>query len=292
MNVSGADHNLNLVKLRKKGYDSVFAPRGSKTSNGVMNDEFVIYDPDQAIVEYIVHYSLGSSTTPTLPAMMPRSSTTQVSKKEVFTKVALRSIKYTDPLFMAALHAEGHFYKMTSKSIQQKTVKSVTVIQNSKLLNAFDAKKKEFKKNKIPSDPIYAHHGTVDSPTIMDNILKDNFDMKFAKRQAHGPGHYFSEYSDVSLNYGPGLIFCQLLSGKEFQGGSQTWPGYHSKVTRYYGGLCDPAFIAGCAASQHRTFSDGDREGLGSNPASLCHSPRVITQHFCTITSIILIKFT
>ena len=50
----------------------------------------------------------------------------------------------------------------------------------------------------------------------MENILKDNFDMRFARRQVHGPGHYF--IPDISLSYGSGLIFCQLLSDREFQG--------------------------------------------------------------------------
>ena len=64
----------------------------------------------------------------------------------------------------------------------------------------------------------------------MDNILQNNFDMKYAKRQAHGQGHYFSEFPDVSLGYGPGLIFCQLLSGKEYNGTGLSWPGFNSKV--------------------------------------------------------------
>ena len=48
MNVAGANTGLNLQELRNKGYDSTFAPRNSKQTNGVMNDEFIIYDPDQA----------------------------------------------------------------------------------------------------------------------------------------------------------------------------------------------------------------------------------------------------
>merc|ERR1712183_389227 len=90
MNVSGADKTLDLNKLRTRGFDSVFAPRNSTHSNGVMNDEFIIYDPTQAKVEYIVHYSLGSNS-PTLPATMSASSPSPVFKEVKFTKQDLRS---------------------------------------------------------------------------------------------------------------------------------------------------------------------------------------------------------
>ncbi len=50
--VRAADPSLNLEKLRKEGYDSVFAPRGS----AVQNDEFVVFDPHQALPRYIIHY--------------------------------------------------------------------------------------------------------------------------------------------------------------------------------------------------------------------------------------------
>jgi len=47
---------LTLEKIRQEGFDSVFAPRDTHTSGGVFNDEFVIYDPDQALPKYIIHY--------------------------------------------------------------------------------------------------------------------------------------------------------------------------------------------------------------------------------------------
>jgi hypothetical protein len=58
MTVQGADRNLNLQSLKSKGFDSVLAPRNSQLTNGVRNDEYIIYDPDQAKVECIVHYQL------------------------------------------------------------------------------------------------------------------------------------------------------------------------------------------------------------------------------------------
>ena len=113
-------------------------------------------------------------------------------------------------------------------------MKSITVIQIPKLQAAFENKRKNFLAEGIPADYIYAFHGTKNDPTVMDNILQNNFDMNYAKRQAHGPGHYFSEFPDVSLGYGPGLIFCQLLSGKEYNGSNHSWTGFNSKVTPKY----------------------------------------------------------
>ena len=49
MNVERANNTLDGKFIKKKGFDSVYAPRGTKARGGVDNDEFVIYDPDQAL---------------------------------------------------------------------------------------------------------------------------------------------------------------------------------------------------------------------------------------------------
>lgn len=51
-----ADFSLTLAKIRAEGFDSVLAPRNSVASGGVLNDEYIIYDPDQALPRYIIHY--------------------------------------------------------------------------------------------------------------------------------------------------------------------------------------------------------------------------------------------
>ena len=44
-------------KTRQKNNSSSYCiSRNSASTNGVMNDEFVIYDKNQAKVEYIVYY--------------------------------------------------------------------------------------------------------------------------------------------------------------------------------------------------------------------------------------------
>ena len=49
MNVEKANNTLDGKYIRDREFDSVYAPRGTKASGGVDNDEFVIYDPDQAL---------------------------------------------------------------------------------------------------------------------------------------------------------------------------------------------------------------------------------------------------
>jgi len=55
-----AEQSLTLEKIRQEGFDSVFVPRDTHARRGVFNDEFVIYDPDQALPKYIIHYSLNN----------------------------------------------------------------------------------------------------------------------------------------------------------------------------------------------------------------------------------------
>ena len=46
-----ADQNMNLQRLKAKEYDSVFAGTG-----GVLNDEFVVFRPEQVLPRYVVYY--------------------------------------------------------------------------------------------------------------------------------------------------------------------------------------------------------------------------------------------
>lgn len=79
--VQTSDNNLSLDTIRHEGYDSVYAPRDTKRLGGVMHDEFVIFDPDQALPRYIVYYTLDDDQdglrpfvrVPTLPRTVKRS---------------------------------------------------------------------------------------------------------------------------------------------------------------------------------------------------------------------------
>ena len=107
-------------------------------------------------------------------------------------------------------------------------IKSINIVYNRVLEDTFTAKKQEFKQFRIKDDEIFAFHGT--AIENVDNILKENLQLRYARRQAYGPGNYFSEFPDISLGYGQGLILFRVLPGVEYSGSSLDIPaGSNSK---------------------------------------------------------------
>ena len=88
----------------------MFAPRGTKESGGVLNDEFVVFDPSQAFVQYVIHY--GSSSAVHSNVM------TGANAAQAFRKVLMkpgRAVVFNDPLDSSYRYAEGHFLRMMNK---------------------------------------------------------------------------------------------------------------------------------------------------------------------------------
>ena len=235
-----ADSTLNKQKLRSERCDSVFAPRGTD----VKNDEFVIFDPDQALPQYIIHFS---STNNILPPS-PKTLTPQPFLKR--NVMASREVNFQDPFEMYCSFAESHFRRMAvaSKpplSQQQATISSIDIVINKDLERKFEATKLLFKHLGIPDKEILAYHGT--DKNNIDSILKNNLQLSCARRQRYGTGNYFSEFPSISLHYGDGLLLCRILPGKEFvDATSSNIPvGYHSKKVL----LSNQPAIAGAAAN-------------------------------------------
>ena len=139
----------------------------------------------------------------------------------------LRSINFNDPNENMYRFAAGHFYETQRPG----SIESMDIVSNPKLKAAFEEKQREFERRKIPHLPIFAYHGT--NASSIDSILQTNFDITKAKRQAHGPGNYFSEYPATALTYSNDqrtLIFCQILPGRQYKGPLMTWPDYDSKL--------------------------------------------------------------
>jgi hypothetical protein len=106
--VHSADTKLSLKKIRDEGFDSVFAPRNSKATGGVLNDEFVIYDPDQAIPRYIIHFT--NSRTVSGPA--PLRSVVAGQPFVVREMQAARVIDTTCPFEACYARASGYFHQV------------------------------------------------------------------------------------------------------------------------------------------------------------------------------------
>ncbi|XP_048576294.1 uncharacterized protein LOC5506123 [Nematostella vectensis] len=215
MIVRKADRNMDKAKLRKGRYDSVYAPRGSD----VMNDEFVIFDPAQALPQYIVHYS----TTGLPPPQQLAAAGQPFIKKNMKPS---RTVDPNDPFENFYNLAAQHYL---SKCQTKKEIESIDVVINNQLLQKFEAKQKEFKSKGIPDGEILAYHGT--RSVNIDSILRNNLDIKFAQRQAYGRGNYFSEFPEISMGYGDGLLLCRVLPGREWvdSSGRDILQGYNSK---------------------------------------------------------------
>ena len=144
--VDKADKSLTGPKLRREGYDSVFAPRGTKESGGVLNDEFVVFEPSQAFVQYVIHYD-------SLPFGLPNIMTTASSPIKAFRKVLMkpgRTVDLKDPLEASYRFAEGHFHRMMLKystgrrQNTQMGISAITVVVNPTLAAKFEEKQKRF----------------------------------------------------------------------------------------------------------------------------------------------------
>ena len=222
--VNRADRTLNKQKLRSHGYDSVYAPRGT----AVMNDEFVIFDPDQALPQYIIHFSDTKNVLPPPPTAPPNQT--------FFVKniQPTRTVNFQDPFEMQYCYAESHFRRMAAKSTpplgpHEATITSIDVVVNKDLERKFEATRQLFRSRRIPDQEILAYHGTASANIA--SIVKTNLQLSYARRQAYGRGNYFSEFPRVSLAYGDGLLLCRVLPGKEYvdSGGGNIPPGYNSK---------------------------------------------------------------
>jgi hypothetical protein len=114
-------------------------------------------------------------------------------------------------------------------NLQPATISSIDIVINKKLEIKFEATKRLFKLLNIPDNEILAYHGTASAN--IDNILQNNLQVSYARRQAYGRGNYFSEFPAISLGYGDGLLLCRILPGKEFVDSSNCdiRLGYNSK---------------------------------------------------------------
>ena len=218
--VDRACRDMTYKKLRKEGYDSLFAKRGTKQTGGVLNDEFVVFNAKQAIPRYIVHYEKMDCTGLTNNVDMVPAGQTMV-KHTILPPKRARSF---DPLEMHFCLAESHFSRLMAKKNKHHEVQSVDLYLNPPLMRKFELKQAEME-GKYPGQneckPILAFHGT--KLANIDSIVRKNFDLsKLASnsgnRGYYGAGIYFSEFPEVSIEYGETgkLLLCKVLPGKSY----------------------------------------------------------------------------
>ena len=237
LNLKKSDKTMNIQKLRQKGYDSIYAPRHT----AVQNDEYVVFNPDQALPIYIIHYDYNK---------VPVLQATQIlsTNKQNITRINVQPSRNQNPADAKQanfMKVEAIFYRLQNIYQQQyrcgynpKRIKSVDFIlypDRYPIKARFDAKKQKLEAMKL-AEEIYAFHGT--SSQNVDSILATNLDPGRASAHGlrYGRGCYFSEFPDFSLSYGDGLILFRVLPGREYlnESSNSDWAtkGYHSKKVR------------------------------------------------------------
>jgi len=200
-----AKNDLTPQKVKQMGFDSVYAPPYSS----VQNDEFIVYDPRQALPSYIIHFVKGSVNN--LMTKLPSSSSFKVTNVK-----PKRTMNETDPYEAQFMIAESRFHRLQTNTRHR--IVSIDIVENPSLEAKFQQKRDEFKRAGIPpegSDPILAFHGT--KLENINPILRNNFDLAKFKVGVHGFGIYFSEQPEVSTGYASNcnsMILCKILQGR------------------------------------------------------------------------------
>ena len=228
---------MTSKKLSDEGYDSLFAKRGTKETGGVLYDEFVVFNPKQAIPRYVIHYDKMDFTgliSNVGKALMPTGQ--KMVKHSILPPKRDRTF---DALEVHFALAESQFLRMMARSNMQYEVVSVDYYLNPILMTKYEAMQAKLEA-KYPggneSKTVYAFHGT--KLENIANIVEENFDLsKLASSSGdkgfYGAGIYFSEFPEVSIGYGGKLLLCKVLPGKSFDCLSQMLgqalkPGYDS----------------------------------------------------------------
>ena len=135
--VPNAWNNASLKKLRKKQCDSIFAPRGTKGTGGVLYDEYIVFNPDQAFPKYIIHYTTSKLNLNVSFNNLNFSN----GKKEI---QPTRSIDVNNELDVHFSMVESRFHRYMGISHNYHVTK-VELFEHYKLKEQFEKKHLEFK---------------------------------------------------------------------------------------------------------------------------------------------------
>ena len=235
---------MDAKKLKNMGYDSLFAPRDTKGTGGVLYDEYVVFNPDQVFPRYIISYTVNKFQPAVVPNAVPFGQTYAMGKKTIQSK---RGTNIDDPLESHFAFVESRFLRMLNRSNPKPVAQNnplrmmggaggqgagnyeITHVEfyiNPRLEQNFNAKKlqieRTYGKAAVESEAIYGFHGTKND-NIVDNIMNNNF--KPSSRGKFGAGVYFSEQPSYTFGYGgqKHLIMARILPGKtlecQFTGG-------------------------------------------------------------------------
>ncbi len=171
-----------------------------------------------------------------------------------------------------------------------KNISSIDYIFNEKQEQLFEQKKIEMLNSGSPAQELLLFHGT--QHENVTSILRSNFRLDLCRRQAHGPGIYFSELPSTSLSYGPALILCRVLTGRVQKQGSHGtgysyskfdpthYDSYEADYKDHQSGVADihvvahPSQVLPYCVYHFEQKTNGRRQSSGSMaPRGIGHNP-------------------
>ena len=237
LTVESAQNDMTSTKLQKLGYDSLYAKRGTKSTQGVLYDEFVVHNSYQAIPRYIIHFQTQKyENVANVDSLQKQAVAARSVDKHIITPK--REVDLNDPKDVHYRIAEVQFLRLIQRRGYTLRITSIDYWINPNLVAKFKRQEKKMQAKYgrgKESKAVLAFHGT--QPYNVEQIMKENFRLDKIKRTAYGHGIYFSEFPDVSIGYGSGLILCNILPGKSYccdQGlqNNRIQPGYDSNIVR------------------------------------------------------------
>jgi len=216
--VDKATPRMDAKELKKMGYDSLYAPRDTKGTGGVLFDEYVVFNPDQVFPHYIISFTVNKFKPAVIPNAVPFGQTYATGKKTIQSK---RGTDINDPLESHFAFVESRFLRMLNRSghAGKHEITHIEFYMNPRLEANFKARKLQLKQKygkTAESEAVYGFHGTK-SNSIVDNIMNNNFIPSSGGK--FGAGVYFSEQPSYTFGYGGQnhLIMARILPGKTFE---------------------------------------------------------------------------
>ncbi|KAI5066361.1 hypothetical protein GOP47_0018985 [Adiantum capillus-veneris] len=214
-------------KTVRKNYDSVFSVRNSRASGGTEFDEYVIYNPDQALPKYVVHYKNMDNNALTLQTLQNKAN---LAFERRVLDASPSGYKGDTIDEMHFRFAEAQFFRMSTNKNQK--VKKVELVWNQVLYDRYQKVEQQFLLQSKPVDEILVFHGT--NGESIDKIVKEGFKVggtdgvPIRYGAAYGHGVYTAANPDTSIPYsgGSGMMLlstaiCGKLGEDHKKGGSE-----------------------------------------------------------------------
>ena len=219
---------VGKTEVRSAGFDSVFAPRGSRDKGGVQFDEMMVYGAAQAIPRYILHIGGGGSQ------MMRQTNWSAGAPQRVGSDVLVRRLKEREVGEKAGSReleefnmAVGQYMRLLKA--QSRHVKQVDVYDSPKVQKAFSDKERELKARGSDGNQIWVFHGT--AKENIEKICAGGFIVAHGSQivngAAYGNGVYTAKGPATPMGYARdtnAVILCLALPGRKgVQGQDDSW---------------------------------------------------------------------